>query len=911
MILFAATQIQAQETDQVQKADKYYELYAFDQAIKLYEEALATAPGNYEAMSRLAECYRQTNRLDKAGLWYSKAAENPNVDPVDIFYYAQVLKSLGRYEEAKTRFEEYAAHEPALGNHYAKSCDYAKANTGGESDFSIRAVNNINTPASDFAPNFYKDQLVFSSFKKTGTEEGEAFNQLFISNIADLQVGASKLLRSSFNAAVNEGYSAFSADGSKIAYVKNNNNFTDGVAPLMGSGVKFDIYLGNALTQENWEEVMPFPYNGRKYSNAYPFLTPDGNTLYFASDVPGGYGGFDIYVSQREGSDWSEPVNLGGSINTGGDEISPFILGTTMFFASNWHNGYGGLDIFKSTQTNAMWSAPKNMGKDINSSYNDYDFIYNPGKKLGFFVSNRAVGGKGKDDIYQAVPTGYVASPPITTTTTEPVETTTTTTPESPTTTPPTPATTNTPTPQHDNTSTPQHTNTPTTTTIAKPDNMVLTIVDEISRQPITDVKVDFARCNGPIYKTDGQGQAELNKFNEDCMIMISRAGYGEQLFKFPMVAQMEISLTKREGAFTGRVMNSETEDPLAGVLIIATNKSTQSEIKAVTDERGRYALQLEPTADYDVIYSKASYLNTARSIRVSDTNPDLGIQEMELSPFFDPAAVVVAPEPTRPGVTTAGLAAPVTNIGGVTTTMKPVEEEEKPVVVAPPPPPPISEPSRPTAVTTTMYEVQVGAFSSPRPEKFRALADIGLVYPDKRGELTIYKVGVFKTREEAETARAQIVGRGYGGAFVRTVTEKNPVYDAIETISDNKPTPSTINTVPPRATPPVVSPPTIVYESVPAPTVSPSGSVVFRVQLAAYRNPEKAGGFDYRLNDFGTIQQIQRADGLTVFLLGDYYSLSEASVAKQRARELGVSAAFVVAYRNGVKVGLSEVAGN
>ncbi len=898
---FALPQMYAQ-TEELDKANKYFEMHAFDQAIKLYEQALAAAPADYESAARLAECYRQTGRFDKAGLWYSKAVENPNIKPEDVFYYARVLKTLGRYDDAKARFLEFAASEATVGNHYATSCDYAKNNKAGNSDFNVRPVNNINAPGSEFAPAFYKDKLIFSSFKKVSNQEGEIFHQMFISNVEGLQVGAARPLRTDFQVEYNEGAPSYAASEKQVAFARNNNNFTDGVIPLNGSGVKFNIYLAKAIDQANWEEVNPFPYNGGgKYSNAHPFLTPDGQLLYFASDVPGGYGGYDIYVAKRDGNDWSEPVNLGGNINSAGDEVSPFVLGTTLFFSSNWHSGYGGLDVFKSTQKDGTWSLPKNMGLGINSSYNDYEFIYKPSKKLGFFTSNRALGGKGKDDIYQAVQGGYVATPPTPSAeTTEPVGTTTNPTPTtSPTTTP-----------------TPSSTTTPTMPPVIRAEKMVMTVVDENTRRPIEDVRVDFSRCNGPFYTTDEVGKTTIKAFDDDCLIMISKAGYGEQLFKLPMVKQMEVSLTRRDGAFTGRVMNSETEDPLGNVMIMATDRNSAKTHQVMSDERGRYALQLDPNGNYDIVYSKAGFLNSSRSVNVSGSNPDLGIQELELSPFFDPASVNVNPQPSS--ISTPSIGSP--DDGSV--------KEE--VIVSPPPPPPV--------VTTPVvknyapkgkrFEVQVGAFSTPKPGKFSDLADIGVVYPDKRGNLTVYKVGVFKSREEAEVAREEIVARGHSRAFVREVIKSNPVYDAIDNMSVKggaytpPPTapvttevytsqPYTPPPPPPTTTTTYSSPPPITTTAPSPPPRSTSGNVVFKVQLGAYSNPNAIGNFDTRLRNFGTIQQELRNNGLTVFLLGDYSSLTDANRARENARNLGVPSAFVVAYSDGKRVKLSDVIGD
>jgi len=531
-------------------------------------------------------------------------------------------------------------------------------------------------------------------------------------------------------------------------------------------------------------------------------------------------------VCERTPSGWSEPQNLGGIINTGGDEISPYIDNNVLYFASNWHDGYGGLDIFQSAYINDEWKQPVNMGRGINSARDDYDFIYDGSQKVGFFTSNR-VSSMGHDDIFRAGGSGVV------TTTTPPPPTTTTTTVNPPIYNPPPPTTT-------------------TTTTTAPTGNMLITLRDEMTGKPLEGVKIDFARCGGRSYTTDRNGTAILDYFVEDCRILISKNGYGEQIFIFPFTTQMDMGLTPIDGAFQGIVMDSESEARLGGVLVIATNKRNGSTLSANSDERGRYRLQLDPSTSYDLSYSKSRYLSAISTVNTDNADRDLGFQEMELSPYFDPSSVTVVP-PQAP--TTSPPVSEVIII----------EEPKKPSVVSPPP---TTYPSTTSPSTTRGdYEVQIGAFSKPKPEQFRHLEDIGSVYYDMRRGLAVHKVGTFMTRQDADRARAAIVQRGYPEAFVRRVSGSSA-----------------------SVSPPVTTSP------------STSSGLVYKVQLGAFRNPNSAG-FNPNLRNYGSIQQIRRNDGITVFLLGDYYSMSEAVAAKENARSLGVSQAFVVKYRNGKKV--------
>jgi len=380
------------------------------------------------------------------------------------------------------------------------------------------------------------------------------------------------------------------------------------------------------------------------------------------------------------------------------------------------------------------------MGKGINSPRDDYDFIYNSYEKIAYFTSNRA-GGLGYDDIYQAI---AGASTP--TTGTPPVVTTPPTTTIPSTTTPPT--------------TTIPSTTTPPSATIpsgSTPDRMALTVLDKATKQPLDGVQINLTACNGGVYTTDINGVATLERFSGDCTIRISKSGYGESLHRFPMLAQLQIGLTPLDGAFTGIVMDSESEARLAGVLVTATNKTTKSTLTATTDTRGRYALQLNPDTDYILSYSKTGYVNNARALNTNSQGYELGFHEMEVAPYFDPGDVVVvpttpAPQPSQP---------------------QPTQPTQPPVVVAPPPV--IVQPSAPaptpsSTTTSGTYEVQIGAFSAPRPGQFRSLESIGSVYYDMKNGLAVYKVGTFGSYRDAERARAAVRNNGYPDAFIRRI---------------------------------------------------------------------------------------------------------------------------------------------
>jgi hypothetical protein len=164
---------------------------------------------------------------------------------------------------------------------------------------------------------------------------------------------------------------------------------------------KLEIYFAE-LKNGAWQNEIAFKLNSSEHSVGHPWLSEDGNTMYFASDMPGGFGGTDIYKIERTaGGEWGEAVNLGEKINTVGDEMFPFYQEKQglFMFASNAHTGLGGLDLFLVYAPKHKMGKLMNMGAPLNSSFDDFAVIADPEMKKGFFSSNRE-GGKGDDDIY-------------------------------------------------------------------------------------------------------------------------------------------------------------------------------------------------------------------------------------------------------------------------------------------------------------------------------------------------------------------------------------------------------------------------------------------------------------------------------------------------------------------------------
>jgi peptidoglycan-associated lipoprotein len=199
----------------------------------------------------------------------------------------------------------------------------------------------------------------------------------------------------------------FSPDGNTMFYTASNVvgkktiNSSDGI-------VNFSVKKAT-LQNDKWhtDEVI-LPFTSKDFSTGQPTMSADGTTIYFASDMPGGIGGSDLYMVKYENGMWGTPVNLGTTINTAGNEMFPVISGNTLYYSSDGIVGMGGLDIYKTENQNGTWSPPVNMEYPINSMRDDFGFMPDSmGAATGYFSSNRD-DEKGADHIYTFVKKEYV-----------------------------------------------------------------------------------------------------------------------------------------------------------------------------------------------------------------------------------------------------------------------------------------------------------------------------------------------------------------------------------------------------------------------------------------------------------------------------------------------------------------------
>lgn len=598
--------LQAQST--LSKANKQYELHAYNLAAKSYQGILEKQPNNVEAITKLADCYWHLNKMDDAKAYYERAVQLGKVEPKTHFSFGQTLKAMAQYEQAKFQFQEYAKTYPLEGNHFAQSCDFALSGQQVLVDFDV-VPENINTSSADFGPAFFFDKVVFSSSRidmkrSEGAQSdwtGGANNQLFISSKdQNGSLTTPGFLRPEIRNVYNEGPVSYSPDGRWVVITKNN--FVDGTRQIPSSGMELSLYIAEVSENGDWINPIPFPHNGPGYSNGFATFSPDGQAIYYASNRPDGFGGFDIFLSRRVGASWSSPENLGAGVNTIGDEITPFFDGVSLYFSSNWHMGFGGFDVFKAQFNRNFWGAVVNMGSGINSPRDDYGFIFNEQAEIGYLTSNR-IGGKGLEDVFR-VQKGM--------------------------------------------------------------DNIVFNVLNASDRSPVAGAWIDLTACGQGRQMTNDKGVYSFRAGSGlNCNIEVAKDGYLNQTlsittFGADQSRSFDIILKKYGEDYFGGVVNVLNGEPIDGALVRAASQADGSVLEAYSDARGRYALGLNAGTTYVVRYSKSGFADVNRTIRTGDGKDKAILGTISITPS---TALMGGPTLLTPPTSVPPVDAPATAV--------------------------------------------------------------------------------------------------------------------------------------------------------------------------------------------------------------------------------------------------------
>lgn len=383
------------QTDMIARADKFYENGVYPDAAAIYISFLEQGY-DYLVNTKLADCYYQMEDWHNAEYWYGVIASHNIADAGTLLRYADLLKTNGKYREAKNYYLKYAIYKQD-GYYLASTCDWAIANQNKPSGYAVEPVS-FNTTSSEMTPTQFKRGVIFarSNGDEINPNTNTPYYDLFY---AEPRVDNSWSINRMEHVNTDFHEAAPYYDGNtKLMFFTRSNHYHNRTIVSADGTIKLELFYA-AYTDGKFARPRPVTLNSREYSIAHPSLTPDGNILIYSSDMPGGKGGIDLYYSVKKNGTWSEPKNMGDVINTPGDDMYPYISPDgTLYFSSNYHAGFGGQDVFKSVRQDDHWSVPENLGKPVNSPQDDFGFTMKNG--FGYFTSNRP-GGKGGDDIYQ------------------------------------------------------------------------------------------------------------------------------------------------------------------------------------------------------------------------------------------------------------------------------------------------------------------------------------------------------------------------------------------------------------------------------------------------------------------------------------------------------------------------------
>ncbi|MBD3862979.1 OmpA family protein [Olleya marilimosa] len=402
-ILLSSTSVFAQ-SDATKSADKHFDKLEFVEAAKAYTKLVEKGEADAYVYQRLAEANYNTFNTVEAEKWYAKALET-NDDADMLYKYSEMLKANGKYEASNTQMKKFASlysnDDRAVA--YNSNPNYLEDILKSEAKFTAQNLD-FNTAASDFGGTLKDGKLYITSARNDSRRNYGWNDQPFldiyeITKAEDGSYTEPNLLNGKINTKYHEGVVSFTPDGNTM-YFSRESFFENMYEKLETGNTKISVIQLFKATKsgDKWEKVQPLNINTNTYSVKNPSVSKDGTTLYFASDMPGGFGKYDIYKATINADGMvGTPENLGNKINTSEQEMFPYVgANDYLFFSSNGHLGLGNLDVFYTEYSGT--AKVKNMGAPINSKADDFAFNIDADKN-GYVSSNRE-GGKGSDDIY-------------------------------------------------------------------------------------------------------------------------------------------------------------------------------------------------------------------------------------------------------------------------------------------------------------------------------------------------------------------------------------------------------------------------------------------------------------------------------------------------------------------------------
>lgn len=395
-------------------ADKFFNQLAYIEAVEYYKDLVKQKNVTEDDLRHISLCYYYLSDYKNAEIYYKELSQKfPNsMAEADLLNYIQVLKYNQKYDEAKTvlnNLQQKNQKNKVVINHN-NNPGYINELKTDSTNYTITNVEGINTEYSDHSPTFIRKKkiMTFSSNRKNNAARNKTFawddsyfmdlwhadkkDSTHFDNVMPLPKGLTSLYH--------DGPMVLSTN-EKTMYITRSNYINKKVGQSSSKTVNLKLFIMTFDSAKNkWSDPVNFEYNSDEYSIGHAAISKDGKRLYFVSDMPGGYGQTDLYVSEYKNDKWQKPENLGQTVNTEGREMFPYVYEDgTLFFSTDGRAGLGGLDVYFSPINLDQYFEPQNLGYPLNTNMDDFGFYLNTDLLTGYVSSNRA-NGKGKDDIY-------------------------------------------------------------------------------------------------------------------------------------------------------------------------------------------------------------------------------------------------------------------------------------------------------------------------------------------------------------------------------------------------------------------------------------------------------------------------------------------------------------------------------
>ncbi len=370
----------------IKKGDKAFEGKKYKSALNYYKKAENKGDNSLEIKEKIANCYFFTGSKQKS-YEYFQETEKEKLSAQGVMIYGILSQKMGKYSDAIELFEMAKSKNPSNPTieNLINSCKWALEHSTIPDNVETN-IRDLELNGASLGVQFWDNKIVFSASPAVTPAGQREKTDMFYASYANDIIGRSFMLDNTFLYPLREGGVCFTDGGNTMYFSKEE--------PVGKGKYVFKIYTAK-FNGSRWKDVKPIRFNSNKYSCAFPTISSNGKTIIFSSNMPGGKGGFDLWIASESNGDWGKAINL-KQLNTSGNETYPFIDEENyLYFSSDGHSGYGGLDIFVSPNNGGRWDQSFNMMQPINSPLDDYSFVIDPNNKdKGFLISDKAANGE-------------------------------------------------------------------------------------------------------------------------------------------------------------------------------------------------------------------------------------------------------------------------------------------------------------------------------------------------------------------------------------------------------------------------------------------------------------------------------------------------------------------------------------